>query len=320
MIKIMAQPQPCAYTIDCVECAFSLEEIMPPDSMILTDLAPEPAEEWQRMLRFVGWSRADYAAASRSAECLFRRGPELVADTYAYLGRVPETAAILGWEQGIDETHLEERRRFFTIWLARSLGLDTGDEFAAYLFQAGQYHAGHGPRRIHTPSEYVVGSIGMVQAAFARFMQEAGLPADVLAGAAAAWNKYLAAQLNQMLLGYRLAQDMDRGAQAVRCAVFGRLRPLVGAAAVELRIDPGAHLTDVLRKFFNNYPRARAEALDRAWQSREPEKSLWLEVAPVYLPRDGWRVLHNGRDVMYEAGLAAPVQSGDDVALFPPGR
>lgn len=293
---------------------------MQTDSLMLTNLAPDPVEEWQRLLRFVGWSRADYEAASRSVETLFRRGPELVAGTYDYLSRTPETAAILGWGQGVDDSHLEERRRFFTIWLARCLGLDTGDEFAAYLFRAGQYHAGHGPRRIHTPSEYVVGSIGLVQAAFARYMDEAGLAAGVIAGAAAAWNKYLAAQLNQMLLGYRVAQELDRGSQPVRCAVFGRLRPLVGAPAVDVRIDAGASLADVLRKFFNNYPRARAEALDRAWQSRDEAQSLWLEVAPVYLPRDGWRVLHNGRDVSYETGFAARVGSGDEVALFPPGR
>jgi hypothetical protein len=67
-----------------------------------------------------------------------------VADTYAYLARVPETAAILGWEDHIDPVFLKERRRFFTIWLARTLGLDTSDEFACYLFRAGTFHAGHG--------------------------------------------------------------------------------------------------------------------------------------------------------------------------------
>lgn len=69
----------------------------------------------------------------------WRRRPELVAQTYDYLRHVPETAAILGWEESVDETHLEERRRFFTVWLARTLGLDTSDEFAHYLFRAGKF-------------------------------------------------------------------------------------------------------------------------------------------------------------------------------------
>jgi hypothetical protein len=117
---------------------------------------------------------------------LFRRGPEIVAETYEYLRRVPETAAIRGWEHEVDATHLDERRRFFTVWLARALALDTSDELASYLFQAGKYHAGHGPRQIHTPPAYVEGSVGLVLAAFARCMAEADLPAAVIAGAMAA--------------------------------------------------------------------------------------------------------------------------------------
>ncbi|HLB47837.1 MAG: protoglobin domain-containing protein [Chloroflexota bacterium] len=289
-------------------------------SFELSDLAPEPREEWRRLLRFVGWNHVDDAAASRSVETLFRRGPELVVQTYDYLRQVPETAAILGWEQSVDESHLEERRRFFTVWLARTLGMDTSDEFADYLFRAGKYHAGHGPRRIHTPPEYVIGSMGLVQAAFARYMLEAGLAADVIAGATAAWNKYLAAQLNQMLLGYRVARDLSRGSRPVRCSVFGRLRPLVGAREIEVRAEDGASVTEILRKFFNNFPQARAEALDRVWHSHEKADALWTEVAPVYVPRSGWRVLLNGRDLNYAGGFGLPVHEGDEVALFPPGR
>ncbi len=211
----------------------------------LTDLAPDPHEEWQRLLRFVGWGETDLLAASRSVETIFRRGPELVVGTYDYLRSVPETAAILGWEEGVDESHLEERRRFFTVWLARTLGLDTSDEFADYLFRAGKYHAGHGPRQIHTPPEYVTGSIGLVQAAFARYMHDSGLAGDVIAGAMAAWAKYLSAQLNQMMLGYRVARDQSHGSLPVRCAVFGRLRPLVGAPQVEVRTESGAKVVDV---------------------------------------------------------------------------
>jgi len=40
----------------------------------------------------------------------------------------------------------------------------------------------------------------------------------------------------------------------------------------------------------------------------------------VYSPRYGWSALHNGRDVRYAGGFAEPVESGDNVAIFPPGR
>lgn len=286
----------------------------------LDRLAPEPHDEWRRMLRFVAWSDADALAASRSVETLLQRGHELVVSTYDYLTRVPETAAILGWETGVDDAHLEERRRFFTIWLARTLGLDTSEEFAVYLFRAGKYHAGHGPRRIHTPPEYVTGSIGLVQASFARYMAEAGLPGDVLAPALSAWSKYLSVQLNQMLLGYRIGRDMERGPLTVPVSVFGRLRPLVGSERTTVRAAAGANVAEVLRKFFNYYPQVRAEALDRVWRSEEKAESLWIEIEPSYVPRDGWRVLLNGRDVKYGGGFDAPLQEGDEIALFPPGR
>ncbi|MEZ4611776.1 MAG: hypothetical protein R2838_16305 [Caldilineaceae bacterium] len=52
---------------------------------------------------------------------------------YDYLLHQPETAAILGWEKGADPAHLAERRRFFTIWLARLLGMDFSDDLALPL-------------------------------------------------------------------------------------------------------------------------------------------------------------------------------------------
>ncbi|MDW8326067.1 MAG: protoglobin domain-containing protein [Anaerolineales bacterium] len=286
----------------------------------LYDLQPEPSEEWERMLRFVGWDEAARQAAAATVDVLFPRGHELVVATYEYLRTVPETAAVLGWEHGVDEAHLAERRRFFTLWLARTLGLDTSAEFADYLFRAGQYHAGHGPRRIHTPPQYVTGSIGLVQAAFARYLAEAGVPAPTLAAGLAAWSKYLSVQLNQMLLGYRAAQEAEQGAVRVPVEVFGRLRPLVGRAKVNLHVDEGQTVRQLLNKFFNYYPQTRVEALDRRWQAEEKRDSLWLEPKPVYTPRYGWRVLRNGRDVEYEGGFSAPLHPGDTVAIFPPGR
>jgi molybdopterin converting factor small subunit len=291
------------------------------DSVLeLTRLAPDPHEEWRRLLRFTGWSEADSRAASRSVETLFKRGHELVVNTYDYLRQVPETAAVLGWEQGVDEMHLEERRRFFTVWLARALGLDTSDEFADYLFRAGKFHAGHGPRQIHTPPEYVVGSIGLVQAAFARYLAEAALPAEVVTGALAAWSKYLSVQLNQMLFGYWLAMDLKRGAWPVQCAVFGRLRPLVETPVTAVRANDGARVADILRKFFNYYPQTRGEALTRVWHSEENPHSAWPAISPAYVPQAGWRVLLNGRDVSYTGGFTQLVHAEDEISLFPPGR
>jgi molybdopterin converting factor small subunit len=286
----------------------------------LSDLVPEPQEEWQRMLRFVGLDEEQKAAMSRSIEVLFRRGPELVVQTYEYLRSVPETAAILGWEQEVDPEHLEERRRFFTVWLARTLGLDTSNEFALYLFRAGKFHAGHGPRRIHVPSAYVTGSMGLVLAAFARYMSEAHLPPDVIAAAMAGWSKYLMVQLNQMDLGYRVAKDLEKGEIPVRCVVFGRLRSLLGIQELEVRVDQGASVADVLRKFFNYYPQARLEALDRIWHAEERVDSTWVEVIPAYVPRPGWLFLLNGRDLYHAGGFTAPVHPQDEVAIFPPGR
>lgn len=286
----------------------------------LDDLAPEPHEEWQRMLRFVGWGQAESAAAARSVDALLRCAPELVKQIYHYLGTVPETAAILGWEHGIKQAHLEERRRFFTIWMSRTLGLDTSDEFGRALFRAGTYHAGHGPRHIHTPPAYITASIGLVQANFARIMAEANLPAHVLAAASAAWSKFLSVQLNQMLLGYQVAREIGQGSETVRCTVFGRLRPLVGAREVRVRVGAQAQAGDVLRKFFNFYPQVRPEALERVWHSHEHEGAAWVELTPVYTPRHGWRILLNGRELTYTDGFAARVAANDEVALFPPGR
>ncbi len=289
-------------------------------TMEIQGLPRDPAEEWAFMLRFVGLGEEAKAAMSRSVETLFRRGTELVVNTYDYLSSVPETAAILGWENGVDEEHLEERRRFFTVWLARTLGMDTSEEFAYYLFRAGKIHAGHGPRRIHVPPAYVTASIGLVQATFARFMQEAALPSDVIAGAMDGWSRYLSIQINQMELGYRAATELDRGEVPVRVTLFGRLRALVGTAEQRLRVNKDAPLHEALRKFFAYYPQARAEALERVWHSHEDEEALWVEVVEAYVPRGGWRILLNGRDVEYEDGLEATLHPQDEIAIFPPGR
>ncbi len=289
-------------------------------SFELKHLSAEPVEEWQRMLRFANLTSDDRAAMVETVEVLLQRATELVIATYNYLQSVPETAAILGWEQGAEPSHLEERRRFFTVWLARTLGIDTSSEFAYYLFQAGKYHAAQGPRRIHTPPAYVNTSMGLVQAAFARYMLEANLPASVVAPALGGWSKYLSVQMNQMLHGYQIAQEFTSGEFGVQVELYGRLRSAVGLSELVVPAPKDATVSELLNKFFSYYHQARAEALDRVWHSEEKSDSMWVEVKPAYVPRQGWRVLLNGRDLMYEHGFSTPVHKEDTLAIFPPGR
>ncbi len=116
-------------------------------------LDPTPEDEWARMRAFLGITDAEIEAMLATVEPLFKRGHELVVGTYDYLLQNPETAAILGWEGGADQAHLSERRRFFTVWLARLLGMDFSTDLARYLFRAGKLHAAHGPRRAHVPPD-----------------------------------------------------------------------------------------------------------------------------------------------------------------------
>lgn len=290
------------------------------DTSLELCLAPDPYEEWQRMIRFADISSADREAMAGSVEPLLLRATELVIKTYEYLRSVPETASILGWETGVDAAHLEERRRFFSIWVSRTLGMDTSEEFARYLFRAGQYHAGHGPRHIHTPTDYVTGSIGLVLSAFARYMAEAQLPAELIATAMSGWSKYLTVQLNQMLMGYQIAWEYGQGELAVRVFVYGRLRPILGDKEFVVHINRDNSVSVLLQKFFNYYPRARAEALERVWSSEEKNDSLWVEVKPKYIALPGWRVLLNGRDLYYEGGFETPIKINDEISIFPPGR
>ncbi len=291
-------------------------------NMEIAGLAPHPVEEWERMLRFVALTSEERRAMLGTVEPLLRIGPKLVEDTYNYLQQFPETAAILGWEDGFDETHLQERRRFFAIWVARTVGMDMSSDLAMYLFRAGKYHAAHGPRAIHVPEVYVTGSIGLVQATFASAIAAEVHDAAVAARALGGWAKYLSVQLNQMTLGYRVARALDSGEVAVKLNLFGRLRPLVGQQELTVHTAEQTTAAEVLRKFFDYLPQTRSEALDRIWREAPPHRpdSLWSEVVPVYVPKYAWRVLLNGRDLRYHGGFHAPVHTGDAMAIFPPGR
>lgn len=289
----------------------------------LTNLHPTPEEEWDRLRDFLALSKEDFAAMLATVEPLFRRGHELVVGNYDYLLAHHETAVILGWESGADQEHLAERRRFFTVWLARTLGLDFSHDFARYLFRAGQIHAAHGPRQVHVPERYVTGAISLVQATFARFLM-AEMPAHPQVPAAlSGWNKMLTLHLHMMLQGYQSARFWDEGEQTVGVSLFGRLRKLAGQAARPMQVGRDGSVQQVLTKFFDYYPHLRQEVFYLEWQQGErvDEKGKpWLTVMPVYRVKYGWRVLKNGRDIAYGDGLETPIADGDNVSLFPPGR
>lgn len=298
-----------------------MERLEETESLEIHGLTPEPAAEWRRLLQFVGFGPADKRAMSRTVEPLMDRATAMVAGTYDHLLSVPETAAVLGWESGADEEHLAERRRFFAVWLARVLGMDTSDEFAAYLFRAGKYHAAHGPRRIHVPPAYVTASIGLMGAAFARCLGEAGLPGEVVAPALAGWNKYLSVQLHLMDMGYRAAMEFGSGDFPILFALFGRLRQTAGQRSIPAAARSGETMASLLRRFFNYVPELRAECLRPVWHSHEKADSAWVELFESYVPAPGgWRFLLNGRNAAYAGGFATPVGPNDTISIFPPGR
>ncbi len=294
-----------------------------PEPWELSGLAPAPEEEWERLKRFLELGPADYAAMLATVEALFQHGLELVAANYAYLAQNPDTAALLGWESGADPAHLAERRRFFTVWLARTLGLDLSADLARYLFRAGQIHAGHGPRHIHVPPIYITGAVSRVQASFAATLA-VEMPGFAGTGAAlAGWNKLLTLHLNSMLQGYASAQAVERGDFALPVTLFGRMRALLGRESFSLRANSGESVLDALRKFFDYFPQARGEALETGWQGGErvdEQGRPWMTVTPVYRPRFGWRVLLNGRQIDYLPHDEWQLKPGDELQVFPPGR
>lgn len=292
-------------------------------SWTLANLHPTPEEEWDRLRDFLGLGQADKEAMLATVEPLFRRGHELVVGNYNYLLAHHETAVILGWESGADQEHLAERRRFFTVWLARTLGLDFSHDLARYLFRAGQIHAAHGPRQVHVPERYVTGAISLVQATFAHFLMEEMPAHPQVPAALAGWNKALTLHLHMMLQGYQAARQWDDGDQTVTIALFGKLRPLAGWKTRLMQIGGHGDVEQIMGKFFDYYPQIRVEVFQMEWQQGErvDEKGKpWMTVAPLYRVKHGWRILRNGRDIAYLDGLATPVADGDTISLFPPGR
>jgi molybdopterin converting factor small subunit len=289
----------------------------------LTGLSPAPEEAWRQMREFLSLGPADFAAMIETVEPLLKRGSELVVGNYDYLLKHRETAHILGWERGADPEHLAERRRFFAVWLARTLGLDLSEDFARYLFKAGQIHAGHGPRQIHVPELYVTGAISLVNATFARFLAEEMPGRPVVPLALAGWNKLLSLHLHLMLAGYQAARVLDQGDFFVKVSLFGRMRTLTGRQTLDIALPEGASMEWALRKFFNYFPQTRSELFQTNWQGGEHLDATgtpWFVAEQVYTVKPMWRVLLNGRDLSYIGGPEVHISAGDEISIFPPGR
>jgi molybdopterin converting factor small subunit len=290
------------------------------NEMMLTGLRPTPADIWRTMCRFAGPGEDELRAMRQTVDVLFQRGYELVTGTYDYLQRVPETAEVLGWERGVDEAHLAERRRFFTIWLARTISIDLGTGYGDYLYHAGQVHAAHGPRAIHTPSMWVTGSMGLVLGAFAGFIQSAHDDVKVVAPALAGWNKYLMIQLNQMSAGYESALALDAGDLSLTVTVYGTLRQAWGRTAIDVHYRDGEPVASLLARLLSYAPVLRGAMFRQGWEEANSHVDHWTRVAPSYDLKDGVRVLLNGKDLRYSGGFGQPLTAGDTLDLFPPGR
>lgn len=281
---------------------------------------PTPADTWETMIRFCGLSRQEQDAMRQTVDTLFQRGYELVVATYNHLQHFPETAEILGWQEGADEAHLAERRRFFTLWLARTLSMDFGTQFGDYLFYAGKVHAAHGSRQIETPSMWITGSVGLIVSAFAGFIMDAGHDAAQTAFALSGWNKYLLVQLNQMHFGYEVGKSVNQGRHKVAVKAYAMVRHHWGIDQVNIRFDDGAMVADVLRKLLDFAPKLRTIMFDEAWEAVDNTEDLWMHVRRMYKLRSGWRVQLNGRNLAFHGGFNQPIAPDDEITLFSPGR
>jgi molybdopterin converting factor small subunit len=293
------------------------------NDLVLTGLDPAPEEQWRHLRAFLALDGTDLAAMVQTVEPLLRHGSEFVAGAYDYLLRFKETAAILGWDHGADPAHLAERRRFFSIWHARVIGLDLSDDLARYLFRAGKYHAGHGPRQIHVPEIYIAGAISLAQANFASYISSEITDAALVARALSGWNKLLTMHQHVMTVGYRAARALDSGPTGITVKLFGRMRDIAGTTQMNLHVAEGGRSEQVLQKFFNYLPEARPEVLDTAWADAyrlDEQGTPWLETQRIYRPRRDWNIRLNGRNLEYSGGMKVPVHSGDELSIFPPGR
>jgi molybdopterin synthase sulfur carrier subunit len=87
----------------------------------------------------------------------------------------------------------------------------------------------------------------------------------------------------------------------MRVKIFATLRPLVGAKEVEVGVETGDTVRNVLEKLTAEYPALRERVLD-------DDGNLQSFI----------HVLVNGRNMKFLDGLNSTIQEGDKLALFPP--
>jgi molybdopterin converting factor small subunit len=169
----------------------------------------------------------------------------------------------------------------------------------------------------------VTGAISLVNAAFARILSEELSDATAIPAALAGWNKVLSMHQHMMLQGYQTAIALDEGDFPVVVSLFARLRTILGRNEFTLHLPYGARANIALQKIFNYFPVLRKEVFEPQWEEGErvDEKGTpWLTVEKTYRVRRGWRLLRNGRNILYEGDVQAEILPGDVLQIFPPGR
>lgn len=291
-----------------------------PADLYVRNVRDTPAETWKMLLRFSNITEQEQAAMRNTVDVLLQNAYSFVVATYDYLRHFPETAEILGWQTGVDEQHLAERRRFFSLWLARALSIDFGTQFGDVLFRAGKVHAAHGARHIETPSMWVTGSVGLLLGMFAQHIGNSNIESSTVALALSGWNKYLLVQLNQMQLGYEVGTALKQGTHTLDIKAYAMVRHHWGKDGVTVRFYAGETVADVLRKLLDFAPELRGIMFDPAWEPFDSEQDLWMRVKRHYQLRAGWRVQLNGKNLTFHGGFNQPVQPNDLITLFSPGR
>jgi molybdopterin synthase sulfur carrier subunit len=87
----------------------------------------------------------------------------------------------------------------------------------------------------------------------------------------------------------------------MRVRIFATLRSLVGTKEVEVDVEAGDTVRNMLDKLTAEYPALRKRVLD-------DDGNLQSSI----------NVFVNGRNIKFLDGLNSPIQEGDRLALFPP--
>ncbi len=273
----------------------------------ILDLPEPPERQMAEQLAFVGINEDAKRQMYLDGEPLLRHAADWVAAAYDHLSRYAPTAKALGWEGRIPDEDLYLRRTFFSGWMGRTIGVDTSDEFARYLFHAGRVHAGYGPGGHFVPPQWVSLSLSLILRMFATVV-----PAERIG----LWTAYLSVQQELMRLGYEASLALGKGRTAIKANALGLALPAL-PQALEVHVDSGT-VREALEKIFAFRPELRENALEPVPDAEE--HAGWMEEVRRWRFKNNWTVLKNGRDVSYLEGLSTRLKSGDSLTFLPPGR